>query len=510
MSIDIRTILLLNFFIDFISVGALAIIWVQYRKRFAGISFWLINWILHTFSIGFILLRGILPGFITIMVANILILTGELFILHGLERFLGKKKFNWINYFLMVIFFIVFYYYFAIKPDITMREIIFSIMTILISTQISWVLLWKPSASLRGITRITGFVMIGNVITGLLRIIMLTYSPIKNSDLFQTAFANGFALTAYILLQICCIIALILMVTNHLLNDVQAQEIKFTKAFHSSPNAILLSKPSTGEIFDVNDGFVRITGYQPAEAVGKSTLDLHLWAREEDRAAAIKEVSNNKIQGKEILVRKKSGEMMTGLFSVDIIEINDEKFLLSNISDITELSQIKQQLQEMATHDGLTGLPNRRLFYDRFEIALANAQRTQHGLAIISMDLDNFKTINDRFGHLVGDQVLIESGKRLKDSLRKVDTVARFGGDEFILLVWEISTPNDVIRIAEKILKKFHNPFIIDDFELFLTVSLGIALFPEDGTDIQTLIRKSDEAMYAVKEKGRDNYQLFL
>jgi diguanylate cyclase (GGDEF)-like protein len=182
---------------------------------------------------------------------------------------------------------------------------------------------------------------------------------------------------------------------------------------------------------------------------------------------------------------------------------------LGIIRDITEISQMKQRLQEMATHDALTGLPNRILFFDRFNLAVANALRNNKKLAVLSLDVDNFKDINDNFGHPFGDRVLVEVGQRLTGSLRMIDTVARFGGDEFMVLLWEINSKTDAVIVAQKILGDFQQPFMIDGQKITLTASLGIAVYPENGKDIQDLIKKSDKSLYHAKENSGDNYQLY-
>ena len=217
---------------------------------------------------------------------------------------------------------------------------------------------------------------------------------------------------------------------------------------------------------------------------------------------------HNKIKDYEIQVLKKSGEFRIGSISADLIVINGELCILSSISDMTEQSQMRKKLQDMATHDALTGLPNRRLFYDHFEIALANAQRKKGKMALLSIDLDKFKTINDTLGHAVGDLVLIEAARRLADCSRKVDAVARFGGDEFVLLLWEINSKEEVITVAQRILNVFRQPFVVENCQLHLSTSIGVSIYPEHGEDIQTLLRMSDEALYRTKAEGRDNYTL--
>lgn len=174
------------------------------------------------------------------------------------------------------------------------------------------------------------------------------------------------------------------------------------------------------------------------------------------------------------------------------------------LRDITERRQYEEQLRLMAIHDSLTQLPNRILFFDRLNLALSQARRHGHRLAIFMLDLDHFKKINDTYGHSIGDLLLKEVGKRLLASLRSSDTVARFGGDEFVLLLPEIHSAADTAQIAKRILEVISSPFEINGLPLFITVSLGIAIFPEDGNDRDSLITNADLALYAAKEKGRN------
>ena len=179
------------------------------------------------------------------------------------------------------------------------------------------------------------------------------------------------------------------------------------------------------------------------------------------------------------------------------------------VHDVTERKQIEQQLNHMATHDVLTGLPNRMVFIDRLEVALAQSKRSRHKLAIMMLDLDHFKAINDTLGHMVGDQLLKDVGYRLSGLLRQNDTVARLGGDEFIVLLSDLERMEDVIQVAKKILKAFQQPFVCDNHKLTSNTSIGIAIYPDDGEDIDSLLKKSDMAMYFVKTHGRNNYKFF-
>jgi diguanylate cyclase (GGDEF)-like protein/PAS domain S-box-containing protein len=177
--------------------------------------------------------------------------------------------------------------------------------------------------------------------------------------------------------------------------------------------------------------------------------------------------------------------------------------------DITERKRTEQQLNYMATHDPLTGLPNRMLFLDRLKMALAQANRNSQKLAVMMLDLDHFKNINDSLGHMVGDQLLKEIGQRLTDLLRQNDTIARLGGDEFIILLPEIGRVEDSAEAAGKILNAFQQPFICGSHKIISSTSIGIAIYPDDCQDTDSLLKNADMAMYYVKAHGRNDYNLF-
>lgn len=167
------------------------------------------------------------------------------------------------------------------------------------------------------------------------------------------------------------------------------------------------------------------------------------------------------------------------------------------------------EIEHLAYHDSLTGLPNRPLFLDRMIVALAHAQRYKHGIAVFFLDLDRFKDINDSLGHSIGDELLRAVGDRVRKCVREGDTVARFGGDEFTVMAEMIDRVEDAAKIAQKIQESVKLPFVFGEHELFVSFSIGISLYPADGTDPETLVKNADTAMYRAKEQGRDNYQLY-
>ncbi len=203
-----------------------------------------------------------------------------------------------------------------------------------------------------------------------------------------------------------------------------------------------------------------------------------------------------------------------GIYAHQIVElIHDEKGrpsqLLGVIQDVTARRRSEEQIAHQAYHDPLTGLPNRFLFNDRLNMAIAHAQRSNQKLGVLFLDLDHFKDINDTLGHTWGDLVLKAVGNRLKGLVREEDTVARLGGDEFILLVHGTLQADFAVHVADRILRALKDPFLVAGRKLHLTASIGISVFPQDGRDAQTLIANADLAMYRAKRSGRNNYRLY-
>lgn len=261
-----------------------------------------------------------------------------------------------------------------------------------------------------------------------------------------------------------------------------------------------------------NRGAETTFGYSAEEIVGKR---LTLLAAEGLREAYQKVMDEVASTGRFTIVaeavrmagRRKGGGEFPLELSLATWRTREGLFFTCIIRDITERKLAEEAMRQLADHDAVTGLPNRLLFKDRLTLALANADRNQQRLAVMMLDLDNFKDINHTLGHSVGDQLLKAVGDRLATLLRSGDTVARFGGDEFILLLPGICTADDTAKIAQKVLEALREPFALSGHELHLTASIGVAVYPDDGEDVDTLTRNADLAMHGAKEQGRDTYQ---
>jgi diguanylate cyclase (GGDEF)-like protein/PAS domain S-box-containing protein len=188
---------------------------------------------------------------------------------------------------------------------------------------------------------------------------------------------------------------------------------------------------------------------------------------------------------------------------------NDKPAIIGTLLDVTKRRKAEQTIHHLAFHDPLTELPNRMLFADRLQQALARVARTREKFALLFIDLDRFKSANDSLGHLAGDVILKEAGSRLTNCLRESDTVSRFGGDEFNVLLTQVGNEDEVTLVAHKILKALQWPFQVQEQEIFLSGSIGIALYPKDGMDAATLTKNADLALYRAKDLGKNNYQLY-
>jgi diguanylate cyclase (GGDEF)-like protein/PAS domain S-box-containing protein len=265
-------------------------------------------------------------------------------------------------------------------------------------------------------------------------------------------------------------------------------------------------------IVAVNRAFTEITGYGQADVIGKTTRVLHSGKHDERFYNTISNsISETGRWRGEVWNRRKNGEVFPVWLNVStVVDAQEQKtHYVSVFSDITAMKESQAQLERLAHHDALTGLPNRLLFHARVTHALEHARREGSRAAILCLDLDHFKHINDSLGHPAGDRLLQAVTQRLLDSVRKEDTVARLGGDEFTVLLEDLQEPNDAGIVAEKALNVLARPFDLDGHEAYVSGSVGISLFPDDGKDVTSLLKNADSALYCAKEQGRNSYHFY-
>jgi diguanylate cyclase (GGDEF)-like protein/PAS domain S-box-containing protein len=278
----------------------------------------------------------------------------------------------------------------------------------------------------------------------------------------------------------------------------------YERVFQHASEGIIITD-SKGRILSTNPAFTITTGYTEEEALGKTPKLLQSNRHDRkfyiDMWALIHERGN--WQG-EIWNRRKNGEIYPEWLSINAVK-NDKGHITNYVgifSDITERKKSEEHLKFLAHYDVLTELPNRFLFYDRLNQSILQAQRLGKLVSVMFLDLDRFKGINDTFGHGIGDHLLQQVAQKLRKCVRKSDTVARLGGDEFTVILPNLNSSDDAKRIAEKIIEELSQPIVINDQEFFITTSIGISLYPYNGTTMEALIKNADAAMYRAKEKG--------
>ena len=282
------------------------------------------------------------------------------------------------------------------------------------------------------------------------------------------------------------------------------------RVFDHSGEGIVVTD-ANARILTVNDAFKRVTGYSEREAIGRSPSMLSSGKHGTEFFEEMwKSIQNNGWWQGEVWNRRKNGDLYPEWLTIN--SVRDAEGELVNyvgiFSDISVVKQSQKRIEYLATHDELTGLPNRMLFNDRLKMAISKCERNQSQLAVLFVDVDNFKLINDTMGHDVGDILIKQVAESLKLCIRAGDTVSRFGGDEFTI-IFEIENTSEVVVAAQRIVDSLSLPHQLDGKQVFTTASIGISLYPDDGADCQTLLKNADIAMYKAKERGKNNYQFF-
>ncbi len=262
----------------------------------------------------------------------------------------------------------------------------------------------------------------------------------------------------------------------------------------------------------VNRSFTTVTGYTLKEVSGKTPRILHSGRQTAAFYAHLWKCikATGRWQG-EIWNRRKNGEIYPEWLSLTAVRSSTGKVenYLAIFSDITLRKREEGELYELATHDALTGLPNRFFFSERFRHAMVRAKRASQLVGLLYLDLDRFKPVNDLLGHKCGDLLLQTVAKRLKRAVREEDMIARLGGDEFAVILEHLSRPRDAAATARKILHALARPFVLEGHKATITASIGITVYPLDGDDVETLVKRADGAMYRAKTERRNDYRFW-
>ncbi len=279
--------------------------------------------------------------------------------------------------------------------------------------------------------------------------------------------------------------------------------------FQNAAEAIIVTDEK-GNFVQVNPAFSRMTGYAAAEVLGQPAALLKSGRHPPEFYSGMWQSVNreNGWQG-EVWNRRKNGELFVVWLSIGrVARPGQPARFVATLTDITRSKQLEQELRHRAYHDPLTDLPNRSLFADRLRVAISQAQRHDRTFALCFIDLDSFKPVNDRFGHAAGDELLVETARRLRLGVRAADTIARLGGDEFAAILTEAGSRAEVEEVAARIVADLARPFELQAGSVSISCSIGIALFPIHGADAEALQHNADAALYAVKESTRNAFRI--
>ena len=295
----------------------------------------------------------------------------------------------------------------------------------------------------------------------------------------------------------------------------QASELRYATAFQTSLDAVNINRLSDGAYLDCNQAFLDIMGYEREEVIGRSSLDLNIWADQRDRERLVELLlQTSHCQGLEAQFCKQSGEIFWGQMSASVMEVEGVPCILSITRDITDAKVAETEIRDLAFYDTLTRLPNRRLMWERLRQTLAAGARSNRKGALLFIDLDNFKTLNDTLGHKMGDLLLQEVAKRLCACMREADTVARLGGDEFVVILEDLSeTVHEAAAhaktVAGKILTAIGMPCQLADHICLGTCSIGVTVFGDRRESMDDVLQQADIAMYQAKAAGRNTVRFF-
>lgn len=284
-----------------------------------------------------------------------------------------------------------------------------------------------------------------------------------------------------------------------------------TQALQSSNEALVIADADFNLVM-INPAYSQITGFTPEEVIGQPASHIHAsWLAPEFMASVQHQIDHQGYWEGETWNRRKDGQLYSEKIKLSVVYSPDGKIThyIGQFFDNTEQKQAQDRLEFLAFHDSLTGLANRTLFHDRVDQSINHSKRNGTLTAVIYLDLNEFKPLNDKFGHKFGDSVLVNAARIIREAIRKTDTVSRLGGDEFAVLLTEASTIENSVMIAQKIVNQLRQPMQLEGKTVSIGASAGIAIHPDHGTNAEALINAADKAMYAAKNLGGNGYYLY-
>ncbi|MGE0021895.1 MAG: ATP-binding protein [Draconibacterium sp.] len=352
-TLDIKTLYITYTLVNSVGLLMMFILWKQSRKRFEGTHFFVLDFLFQIVCLTLIFLRGQIPDFFSMVISITLSVTGTFMGLIGLSKFTGKKINYLINFLLIAEVFAVQFWFSIINENLSARNFNFSLVFMMLTVQCAWILLVNVPPKLKNLTIWVGIVFLLFALVNLVRIVVYFMIGTETNDYLNSGpFESGVILVYQILFSFLTF-SLILMFNGRLNRQIAFEEEKFSKAFQLAPYAIVITRLADGKIYEANDGFVLLSGYTKTEAIGKTTNELNLYNESDDRDKVVQLLkAEGKFKNKELIYRRKTGELFFGLVSAELIEIDYETSILTTIYDLTQRKELENQLIEMnATKD---------------------------------------------------------------------------------------------------------------------------------------------------------------
>jgi len=485
-----RTIIFSYILTDFFSTLVIILLWLQTRKRLKGTIYFVIDFSFQSVALILIVLRGQIPDFLSIIVANLLVVIGMFLGLVGFTRFLNIKYKQLFNYLLVFVFLSIHLWFTYIQPDQIIRNLNISVIGLVFFSQCAAVLLFNVNRRMLKLTLGVGIVFVLYSLINVVRVFSFFATNENTVDYLESGTFESLVMISYQVLFILLTYFLVLMVNKRLLMDIAYQEEKFSIAFHSSPYAIILTSISDGRILEVNDGFMKITGYKADEIKGKSTLDLLIWFNEADREQAIHELSlQGKLHGKEYRFRTKSGNSITGLYSAEKIVLNDEECLLSIISDISDRKEYEEKIKklnedlELRVIERTSQLQSANKNLEAFSYTASHDLRTPlralNGYASLLLE-DHSASINAEGNRML--RLIIDNANKMGRLIDDLLSFSGIGQKEVVLQKLDmnemaISAWHEIVPAAESVKIEFRLhplPEALGDYEMIRQVWLNL------------------------------------
>ncbi|RKF18080.1 sensor domain-containing diguanylate cyclase [Alginatibacterium sediminis] len=504
-TLDNRTLLVVTALIAIGSALALISLWRAQSKP-NGAGFWAAGMTCVALASILISGRGNIPDFVSLVIANTLYVLGFQLLYRGIRVFTNQRPLLIFDFSLLPITASLFFYFKYVDDNVNIRIVVLSAAFVVICSAVVITMLREQKAPWRfaGYAVATVFALFGSAHCTRGFVALITPS--------EQSFLNPSVTSSLVFLGGVFMIGGIAITLILLTHAVLESELRmFSLAVEKSASSIIITDRD-GSIDYVNPASTQNSGYTSAELIGKNPRILQSGEMPKQEYASLwGSISAGKTWRGEFHNRRKNGELFWEIASIAPVKNRSGEIshFVAIKEDISDLKDAKARIQHLAYHDMLTGLPTRQLAMEHLSKALAAARRDTSKVAVLFVDLDGFKSINDNFGHDAGDQVLKQTAERLSSCIREGDTVARFGGDEFLVVLPNVITDDTVTNVAHRMIQTLATPYKDGMNSLNTSASIGIALFPEHSENPQELIKLADQAMYKIKRQSKNNYVIY-